>query len=90
MDNCTKESIQIEVDTTIQALYATPVLDQIKAERGLPKVIRTYNARSSQVGRMGCQELDCAAPGRLVQEPYNESSTMHFGRYVSRSTGSSA
>jgi putative transposase len=43
VDDCTKESVQIAVDTSIPALYVTRVLDAVKAERGLPKVIRTDN-----------------------------------------------
>jgi len=43
VDDCSKEAVQIAVDTSIPALYVTRVLDQVKAERGLPKVIRTDN-----------------------------------------------
>ena len=43
VDDCTKESVQLVADTSIPALYVTRVLDQVKAERGLPKVIRTDN-----------------------------------------------
>jgi transposase InsO family protein len=51
VDDCSKEAVQIAVDTLIPALYVTRVLDQVKAERGLPKVIRTTTAPSSPVGR---------------------------------------
>lgn len=37
VDDCTKKSVQIAVDTSIPALYVTRALDQVKAERGLPK-----------------------------------------------------
>ena len=43
VDDCSKEAVQIAVDTSIPALYVTRVLDQVKTERGLPKVIRTDN-----------------------------------------------
>ena len=43
VDDCTKESVQLVADTSIPALYVTRLLDQAKAERGLPKVIRTDN-----------------------------------------------
>lgn len=33
----------LAVDTSIPALYVTRVLHSVKAERGLPKVIRTDN-----------------------------------------------
>jgi putative transposase len=41
VDDCSREAVQIAVDTSIPALYVTQVLDQVKARRGLPKVIRT-------------------------------------------------
>lgn len=43
VDDCSKEAVQIAANTSIPALYVTRVLDQVKAERGLPKVIRTDN-----------------------------------------------
>ena len=43
VDDCSKEAVQIAADTSIPALYVTRLLDQVKAERGLPKVIRTDN-----------------------------------------------
>lgn len=43
MDDCSKEAVQIAVDTSTPALYVTRVLDQVKVERGLPKVIHTDN-----------------------------------------------
>lgn len=43
VDDCSKEVVQIAVDTSIPALYVARVLDQVAAQRGLPKVIRTDN-----------------------------------------------
>jgi len=43
VDDCSKESVQIVADTSIPALYVTRVLDQVKAERCLPRVICTDN-----------------------------------------------
>jgi transposase InsO family protein len=44
VDDCSKEVVaQTAVDTSIPALYVTRVLDQVKAKRGLPRVIRTDN-----------------------------------------------
>ena len=48
VDDCSKESVQIIADTSIPALYVTRVLDQIKGERGLPKVIRTDNVLTAR------------------------------------------
>ena len=43
VDDCSKDAVQIKVDTSIPAPYVTRVLDQVKAERGLPDVVRTDN-----------------------------------------------
>ncbi len=43
VDDFPKEAVQIAADTSIPALYLTWVLDQVKVERTLPKVIRTDN-----------------------------------------------
>ncbi len=42
-DDCTKESVQPVADTSIPARYVSRVLDQVKVERGLPKVLCTDN-----------------------------------------------
>jgi putative transposase len=79
VDDCTKESVQIAVDTAIPALYVTRVLDQVKAERGLPKVIRTDNGpefagRTMQAWAARNQvELRFIQPGKPVQNAYIES-----------------
>jgi putative transposase len=71
-------TVQIAVDTSIPALYVTRVLDQGKAERGLPKVIRTDNGpefagRTMQTwaARNGV-ELRFIQPGKPVQNAYIE------------------
>jgi len=43
VDDCSKESVGIAADTTMPGAYVTRVLDRIKAERGLPRTIRTDN-----------------------------------------------
>ena len=79
VDDCTKEAVQIAVDTSISALYVTRVLDRIKAERGLPKVIRTDNgpefaARTMQTwAAQNGVELRFIQPGKPVQNAYIES-----------------
>ena len=84
VDDCTKESVQIAVDTSIPALYVTRVLDQVKAERGLPKVIRTDNGpefagRTMQDWAAKNQvELRFIQPGKPVQNAYIESFNSRF------------
>ncbi|MGE4049452.1 MAG: IS3 family transposase [Piscinibacter sp.] len=84
VDDCSKEAVQIAVDTSIPALYVTRVLDQVKAERGLPKVIRTDNGpefagRTMQTwaARNGV-ELRFIQPGKPVQNAYIESFNSRF------------
>jgi hypothetical protein len=38
VDDRNKESVQIIFDTSIPVLYVTRVLDQVKAEQGLPNL----------------------------------------------------
>jgi putative transposase len=84
VDDCSKEAVQIAVDTSIPALYVTRVLDQVKAERGLPKVIRTDNGpefagrtMQSWAARNGV-ELRFIQPGKPVQNAYIESFNSRF------------
>jgi putative transposase len=84
VDDCSKESVQIVADTSIPALYVTRVLDQVKAERGLPKVIRTDNGpefagRTMQdwAARNGVQ-LRFIQPGKPIQNAYIESFNSRF------------
>jgi hypothetical protein len=76
--------VQIAVDTSIPALYVTRVLDQVKAEQGLPKVIRTDNGpefagRTAQTwaARNGV-EFHFIQPGKPVQNAYIESFNGRF------------
>jgi putative transposase len=79
VDDCSKEAVQIAVDTSIPALYVTRVLDQVKAKRGLPKVIRTDNGpefagRTMQAwAAKNGVELRFIQPGKPVQNAYVES-----------------
>lgn len=84
VDDCSKEAVQIAVDTSMPALYVTRVLDQIKAGRGLPKTIRTDNGpefagRTMQAwaARNGV-ELRFIQPGKPVQNAYIESFNSRF------------
>lgn len=84
VDDCSKESVQIVADTSIPALYVTRVLDQVKAERGLPKVIRTDNGpefagRTMQTwAAKNGVELRFIQPGKPVQNAYIESFNSRF------------
>lgn len=84
VDDCTKESIQVAVDTSIPELYVTRVLDQVKAERGLPKVIRTDNGPEFAGRTMqdwasrNRVELRFIQPGKPVQNAYIESFNSRF------------
>lgn len=82
--DCSKESVQIVADTPIPALYVTRVLDQVKAERGLPKVIRTDNG-PELAGRtmhtwaaMNGVQPHFIQPSKPVQNAYIESFNSRF------------
>lgn len=84
VDDCSKEVVQIVADTSIPALYVTRVLDQVKAERGLPKMIRTDNGPEfagrtmhDWAARNGV-ELRFIQPGKPVQNAYIESFNSRF------------
>jgi len=84
VDDCTKESVQIIADTSIPAAYVARTLDQIKVERGLPKVIRTDNGpefagrvMQDWAARNGV-ELRFIQPGKPVQNAYIESFNSRF------------
>jgi putative transposase len=62
VDDCGKEAVRIAVDTSIPALYVTRLLDPVKGEWGLLKVVRTDNGREiadramqTQVARNGVE-----------------------------------
>jgi putative transposase len=84
VDDCSKEAVQIAVDTSIPALYVTRVLEQVKAERGLPKVICTDNGPEfagrtikAWAARNGV-ELRFIQTGKPVQNDYIESFNSRF------------
>jgi len=79
VDDCSKESVQIAADTSMPAQYVTRILDQVKADRGLPKVIRTdngpeFSGRVMQTWAANNDvELRFIQPGKPVQNAYIES-----------------
>lgn len=79
VDDCTKASVQIVADTSMPAAYVARVLDQMKVERGLPKMIRTDNGpefagrvMQDWAARNGV-EWRFIQPGKPVQNAYIES-----------------
>ena len=66
VDDCSKEVVQIVADTSIPAPYVTRLLNQVSAERGLPRVIRTDNAG---VRRQGHADMGGAQPRRAALHP---------------------
>lgn len=84
VDDCSKEAVSIVADTSIPAQYVARTLDQIKRERGLPKVIRTDNGPEF-AGRTMQQwaashgvELRFIQPGKPVQNAFIESFNSRF------------
>jgi putative transposase len=84
VDNCSQEAVQLAMDTSILALYVTRVLDQVKTERGLPKVFRTDNGPEFAGRTMqnwaasNGVELRFIQPGKPVQNAYIESFNSRF------------
>ena len=93
VDDCSKESIRLVADTSIPAACVARTLDVIKAERGLPKTIRTDNGpefagRTLQdwAARNGV-ELRHIQPGKPVQNATSRASTAASATSACRNTG---
>src|SRR5450755_4918596 len=79
VDDCTHEAVAIQPDRAISGAYVARILDRVKAERGLPKVIRSDNGSEF----CGCAMLTWAnengvllrfiEPGKPNQNAYVES-----------------
>ena len=78
VDDCSKEVVQIVADTSIPALYVTRVLDQVSAERGLPRVIRTDNGPEF-AGRVDA-DMGGAQPRRAALHPARQAGTERLHR----------
>jgi len=79
VDDATQESVTIHPDTAISGAYVTRILDRVKQERGLPKVIRSDNGREF-CGRamaiwahQNSVSLRFIEPGKPNQNAYVES-----------------
>ena len=84
VDDCTRKSPAIEVDTSLPGIRVVRVLDRLKETRGLPKVIVVDNGPEFS-GRVlddwayrNGLKLDFIDPGKPVQNPYIESFNATF------------
>ncbi len=79
VDDCTRECLAIEVDTSIPGLRVTRVLDRLVAERGRPERLVTDNGpefAGRALDRWAYErgvELHFIRPGRPVENAYIES-----------------
>ena len=79
VDDATHESVAVHPDTAISGAYVTRILDQIKQERGLPKVIRADNGaefcgRAMAIwAHANAVALRFIEPGKPNQNAYVES-----------------
>ena len=97
VDDCTKESVQLVADdTSIPALHVTRVLDLVKAQRGLPEVIRTDNGPQFAGRKMhdwaarNGVELRFPSPASRCKTPISKASRAACETSACRSTGSPA
>lgn len=84
VDDATHEAVAIETESAISGAHVTRILDRLKAERGLPKVIRTDNGKEF-CGRVMLQwahangvTLRLIEPGKPNQNAYVESFNGRF------------
>lgn len=76
VDDCSKESVGIEADTSIPGAYVTRVLDRIRTERGLHRAIRMDNGPEFTGKAMALWaatngvELRFIEPGKPIQNAY--------------------
>lgn len=84
VDDCTRESPEIETDTSLPGRRVVRVLDRLKETRGLPKVIVVDNGPEFS-GRVlddwawrNGVKLHFIDPGKPVQNPYIESFNATF------------
>ncbi len=78
MDDCSREVLAIEVDTSLSAKRIIRTLDRVIAERGIPKTIRTDNGPefTSNDFAFWCNEkgieIQFIQPGKPMQNGYIE------------------
>lgn len=78
IDDCTREALTIEIDTSLSAKRATRVLDRLVSERGKPKSIRVDNGPEfiSYEYMLWCKSkgivIQYIQPGKPMQNGYIE------------------
>lgn len=78
IDDCTREALTIEIDTSLSAKRVTRVLDRLVSERGKPKSIRVDNGPefTSYEYMLWCKSKDIVIqyiqPGKSMQNGYIE------------------
>ena len=86
VDDATHESVTITPDTAISGAYVARILERVKQERGLPKVIRSDNGREfcGRAMAIWAHENNVALrfiePGKPNQNAYVESFNGRFAR----------
>lgn len=79
VDDATQEAVAVMPDTAISGMYVTRILDELKASRGLPKVLRSDNGREFCGRAMAIWAHENAValrfiePGKPNQNAYVES-----------------
>ena len=79
VDDATHESVTIEIESAISGIQVTRILDRLRAERGLPKVIRTDNGKEFcgramvEWAHSNGMTLRLIEPGKPNQNAYIES-----------------
>lgn len=88
LDDFNREALAIEIDTSLPSARLVRVFEQLKAERGLPDVLRTDNGPEflGEVFTEWCQEngvmLDYIEPGKPNQNAYIERFNRSFREEV--------
>ena len=78
LDDCTREALAIEIDTSLPSARLVRVFEQLKKERGLPDVLRTDNGPEflGEVFTTWCADhgilIDYTEPGKPNQNAYIE------------------
>ena len=78
LDDFNRESLAIEISTSLPSRWLVRVFEQLKAERGLPDILRTDNGPEflGEAFTDWCRYngilLDCIEPGKPNQNAYIE------------------